>query len=85
MAFAAVNVEKNVVLEGLEVQSAVWVCDKKVVVLLGLVLSREVVAQGLTHTDETTRGSGPREQEVRKYVPSAGKGGMEKAKMSNES
>lgn len=28
---------------------------------------------GLTHTDETTRGSGLREQELRKYVPSAGK------------
>lgn len=57
---------------------------KKLVVLLGPLLSREVVVKGLTHSDETTRGSGMSEQEVTEMCPICREEEMEKAK-SNES
>lgn len=53
-------------------------------VSLGPVSSREVVVKGLTHSDETTRGSGLREQEVAEMCPICREQEMEKAK-SNES
>lgn len=78
---------KKSCLEGLGVQNAAWVCDKKGCGFTWTGLKQGGGRTGLTHTDETTRGSGLREQEVWKYVPSAGKERWktQRCQMSNES